>query len=61
MRENKIYAKKTLKQCQKRKIFEFLFSVKVAYQWSLYGKKIAKIEEVKNLTLGHLKALWPLE
>jgi hypothetical protein len=33
----------------------FYFSPQVPYLWRLYGIKIIKIEEIKNLTLGHLE------
>ncbi len=33
----------------------FYFIPKVPYLWRLYDIKIIKIEEIKNLTLGHLK------
>jgi hypothetical protein len=32
----------------------FYFSPQVTYLWRLYAIKIIKIEEIKNLTLGHL-------
>jgi hypothetical protein len=37
------------------KKFVFYFSPQVPYLWRLYGIKIIKIEEIKNLTLGHLE------
>ncbi len=35
----------------------FLYSPKVAHPWRLYGIKITRFHEVKNLTFGTFKAL----
>jgi hypothetical protein len=45
--------RKKLKMVPKTKICVSYFGAKVAYPWSLYGIKIARIEEIKNLTIGH--------